>query len=141
MAEENKVNAQTANTQPEDNGAGKTFTQDEVNRIVSERLARERAKNDSGDQTPDPVTEREKQITIRENKIACKEYLHRNNYPQQLLEVFDTDNETKFKENVERLHKAFPAVFEPIYNAVRETNGSITDNANDTLAAIFKPKH
>ena len=35
-----------AATQPEDNGAqqGRTFTQEEVNRIVSDRLARERAK-------------------------------------------------------------------------------------------------
>ena len=44
MAEETKVNDNAVSTQPEDNGTEKTFTQDEVNRIVSERLSRERAK-------------------------------------------------------------------------------------------------
>lgn len=38
-----------ANTQPEGNGAQseKTFTQEEVNKIVSDRLARDKAKSDA----------------------------------------------------------------------------------------------
>lgn len=44
IMEENKRDIAAA-THPEDNGAtgAKTFTQDEVNRIVSDRLAKERA--------------------------------------------------------------------------------------------------
>lgn len=59
---------QQPNTQPEDHGgSGKLFTQEEVNRIVSERLARERAK-----QTPDPALQ---DLEARENRLKCREYL------------------------------------------------------------------
>ena len=46
MTDNNTQNTtQQANTQPEENGtAGKMFTQEEVNSIVKDRLARERAK-------------------------------------------------------------------------------------------------
>ncbi len=149
MADETNINTQEGgttavqNAKPEsgnNTGAEKTFTQDEVNRIVSERLARERAKNDNSGQTSDPITEREKQLAARESKMACKEYLQSKRYPEQLLEVFNTENETLFKDNVEKLRKAFPYAFEPICNAVRETNGTITGAANDVFSAIFKPK-
>lgn len=50
MNEENKAQNidQPDNSTPEENGGQgeKTFTQEEVNRIISERLARERAKNE-----------------------------------------------------------------------------------------------
>lgn len=59
MSEEVMTNTEQAvdNTQPAGNGkaAEKTFTQEEVNRIVSDRLARERTKA----QQPTPVDERE----------------------------------------------------------------------------------
>ena len=43
MSEEIKNNEpQQQPTQPAENGAGKMFTQEEVNKIVSERLARDR---------------------------------------------------------------------------------------------------
>lgn len=59
------ANEQQETTQPEDNGtqSKKTFTQDEVNKIVSERLARERAKSEA------IYTD----IEARENAIADKE--------------------------------------------------------------------
>lgn len=50
MAEETKISTTKATTHPEDNGAkgqGRTFTQDEVNAIVSKRLAEERSKADN----------------------------------------------------------------------------------------------
>lgn len=40
---ENNIQRQTANSTPEETG-GRTFTQEEVNKIVSDRLAREREK-------------------------------------------------------------------------------------------------
>ena len=59
------ANEQQETTQPEDHGtqSKKTFTQDEVNKIVSERLARERAKSEA------IYTD----IEARENAIADKE--------------------------------------------------------------------
>lgn len=133
MAEETKVNDNTVNTQPEGNGTEKTFTQDEVNRIVSERLARERAKSE-----PTPDEKRESELNARENKMNCKEYLIDHKYPADLLEVFNTDNAEEFKANTEKLLKLFPAIIEPIYNPVRSTANSTVNT--DSFADIFKPK-
>ena len=58
--ENNQNNTQQPNTQPAENGdqgGGKLFTQEEVNTIVRDRLARERAKN-----TPPEPTEEEKRL-------------------------------------------------------------------------------
>ena len=53
--------------QQDQNQQGKTFTQDEVNRIVSERLARAKNTADHGD-----FTERENALNQRENAPRCK---------------------------------------------------------------------
>ena len=60
---------QTTTPTPEETG-GRMFTQEEVNRIVSDRLARERAKAE-----PSPLDEREAAIKARESALDCKEYL------------------------------------------------------------------
>ena len=68
--EENREMTNTnpdAATHPEDKGGagGKTFTQDEVNRIVSDRLAREREKMEA-----DLKSEREKMVAAYEAEKA-----------------------------------------------------------------------
>ncbi len=134
-------NAQnSATTQPEGNGAPggeRTFTQEEVNRIVSERLARERAKTEP--------TEEEKRLAdlkARESKITCNEYLAATGYSKEvsagMLEMFDTSDAEKFKKNVEKLIKTFPAIIEPISNPTAPTD--TTPVGNDILAGIFRPK-
>lgn len=134
-------NAQnSAATQPEGNGTPsgeRTFTQEEVNRIVSERLARERAKTEP--------TEEEKHIAdlkARESKITCNEYLATTGYSREvsagMLEMFDTSDAEQFKKNVEKLVKTFPAIVEPISNPTAPTNTSKADG--DILARIFRPK-
>lgn len=96
--ENNQNNNQQTNTQPADNGeqgSGKLFTQEEVNTIIRDRLARERAKN-----TPAEPTEEEKRLndlTIRENRLACREYVMDQGLPAKLLEVLDTSNQEDFK--------------------------------------------
>lgn len=61
---------QTTTPTPEDSGgAGRMFTQDEVNRIVSDRLAREREKLTQ--QTA--IDEREKALREREQAFEAKE--------------------------------------------------------------------
>ena len=72
MADTNNTNAdpnqQQSNATPAATGepaaTGKTFTQDEVNRIVSDRLAREKAKSE-----PTAADTREKELDERENKL------------------------------------------------------------------------
>ena len=70
MSEE--INTQQQQTQQDPTpGAkgGRTFTQDDVNRIVSERLAHEREKL----QASAKDTEREKALAAREARLDCRE--------------------------------------------------------------------
>lgn len=74
--------------------------------MIQERLARERAKNE-----PTPAELREKELTARENKMSCKEYIAEQKYPSELLELFDTADMEQFKENVEKMKELFPRIF------------------------------
>ncbi len=98
MDENNNQNTeQQPTTQPADNGnqgGGKMFTQEEVNQIVKERLARERAKT----APPEPSEEEKRQADLeaRENKLFCREYVLNNRLPSELLDLFDTSDYENF---------------------------------------------
>lgn len=116
---------------------GRTFTQDEVNAIVRDRLAREREKASPQDD------ERERDLSARESRLDCREYINENKYPSALLDVFRTDNAETFKESVEKLVKAFPGILGKetpmgtgsVGNFRRDRSGSTID---DPIAAAFK---
>ena len=98
---ENNTNTQTEgnNTQQTagDSTEPKTFTQEEVNRIVQDRLARERRG------TGQTIEERELDLTRRENRMKCAEKLTEAGYPKELLDILDTSNAETFMENVGKL--------------------------------------
>lgn len=144
MNDENKQNQQPeATTHPEDNGvsANKTFTQEEVNRIVSERLARERTK---AAEEPSEADRREKELAQRENALKCKELvLTSEDYPKELLEVFDTTDFEKFKENADKLLKAFPTIGKKAPRVVKSQYAPINPACGydgGRLADAFKPR-
>lgn len=104
-----EVQPQQTNANPAGTG-GKTFTQEEVNRIVADRLARERSKA-APKQTPDPLAEREKDLAAREHAMQCRELVAGNkHYPAQLLDVLDTSNFDAFKKQADKLLAAFPNI-------------------------------
>lgn len=88
MAEQMNQNADPAAGQ----GTGeKTFTQDDVNRIVQERLAKEKAKN-SGEAD---FAKREQELAQRELHMTAKELLSEKGLPVQLFDALNcTDKET-----------------------------------------------
>ena len=134
-AENNNMNTGANNAAGANAGTEKTFTQEEVNNIVQERLARERAKNE-----PTPAELREKELTARENKMSCKEYIAEQKYPSELLDLFDTADMEQFKGNVEKMKELFPRIFMPpskIPIAVRGCSlGGVTKP--DPIAAAFR---
>ncbi len=65
-------------TQPEDE---KTFTQEELNHIVSKRLAKEKQKNEAD------IAKREAELNKREFQLQAKELLKKNDLPDTLLDV------------------------------------------------------
>lgn len=79
MSEEIKntnTNEQPDNSTPEDKGGKggeKLFTQEDVNRIVADRLAKERAKGQ-----PSAADQREQELAQRELALECRDYLERH---------------------------------------------------------------
>lgn len=143
MSEE--INTQQQTQQDPTPGAkgGRTFTQDDVNRIVSERLAHEREKL----QASAKDSEREKALAAREARLDCREYLDTKGYPAALLDVLDSSDTDKFKTAVEKLVQTFPQITGGSSTPTRHFEGwkpgGATDRSSaapDPIAAAFKPK-
>lgn len=139
---------QGAPTQPEDNGSTeKVFTQEDVNRIVQERLARERAKTPADQLTE--MQERTADLEKREAALSCREYIAENGYSKALLDVFSTDNADAFKGSIDALHKAFPGLdlsegsrqTKPLSTGMSHECGSECWRGYDDIASAFKPKY
>ena len=143
MSEEVKntnINEPPTNSTPEDKGGlggEKMFTQEEVNRIVSERLNREREKLTQ----PPQEDEREKALKAREARLDCRDYLDGKKYPAALLDILNTDDVEKFKTAADAFAKAFPDVVTSSGPTIINTSGKHSGSSanNDPLAAAFKP--
>ena len=123
-----------------DQGGARTFTQEDVNRIVSERLARDRADRAA---TPSPADEREQALKAREARMDCRDYLDSKKYPAALLDVLDTSDVEKFKAAADLLIEKFPAIVggalpaAPVPQIVLPAGRT---PGPDPIAAAFKPK-
>lgn len=96
MAEENKNTQQGENTEPE---SGKTFTQEEVNKIVQQRLERAKSKE------PDELAKREAELKAREMALTIKEQLSSAGLPQELASVITAKDEQEAIEKINTLKK------------------------------------
>lgn len=123
---------------PEDRGGtGRMFTQEEVNKIVSDRLNREREKLQDGGRTD----EREQALKAREARLDCREYLSTQGYPAALLDVLDSTDAGKFKAAADKLMKAFPAIAaKPIFEGWKPGESMKRGTEPDRIADAFKPK-
>ena len=125
------------NTNPEGSGE-KTFTQEEVNRIISDRLTQERRRSAAPKED-----DREQALKAREARLDCREFLESKKLPSALLDVLDTSNIDDFKSKVALMEKAMPNVFVTITErGAQVVNPPHYDQPNtaDALAAAFKPK-
>lgn len=115
---------------------GKMFTQEDVNRIVSERLARERDKL---------VDDRENELKAREARLDCRDYLDSKKYPAKLLDLLDSSDVEKFKTAADAMVEGFPSIVQPDspmpppYAVGTGTMGRAASGA-DAIADAFKPK-
>ena len=161
--EDNKQTTQGTNTANvptnEEKNAGRTFTQDQLNEIVSQRVKDVQAKQDETvknavaqaiaeerrqaklseeEREKEAKTRREAElkaredsITLRENRIKAQELLSQKNIPIDLVDfVLDLD-ETKTKEKIEILAKT--------YNKSVETG--VTDKLKGTPPTDFSNKN
>lgn len=88
---EQNTNNNTMNNNPE-NGE-RTFTQEEVNRIVGERLAKEKNRGEASlAEREQQFAEREKELANREALIELKEQLKDMGLPAELLPVLNVQD-------------------------------------------------
>ena len=80
--DENKA----TNTNPESGAGEKTFSQDDVNRIVGERLAAEKRKGEAA------LAEREQQLAQRALLLTAKEKLTESGLPVELLDALNVSS-------------------------------------------------
>lgn len=76
----------TMNNQNPDGAGEKTFTQEQVNQIISDRLARDRAKGEAA------LAEREQQLAQRELLLTAKEKLTENGLPVELVDALNVSS-------------------------------------------------
>lgn len=145
MTENTNLNTnQPATPTPEGTGdqGEKMFSQADVNRIVSERLAREKAKAE-----PTAIDERETALKAREARLDCRDYLEKLSTGGKvasgvlgLLDVLDTTDSEKFKKTVSALLEmgAFNPQHEPLKIHRVDIQGS--PSSEDMIAAAFRPK-
>lgn len=148
MEVENNVpvtNTMPTNSTPEANGGQgeKMFTQDELNRIVSERLNRERekyAQQPKEDERETALRERENGLKARESRLACRDYLDDKTLPRELLDLIGTDDAEKFKETVEKLVELAPKIYKNPQLEKVVIKGVTNPGPVDRIAEAFKPK-
>lgn len=137
--EDNKTITQGTNTASvptnEDNKAGKSFTQADMDNLAGKIRGEEKAKNDQAikDAVANAIAEYERQakltqeekdkeartkreaelkerennITLRERRLQAQELLSQKNIPIDLVDFVVDLDETKTKENVEKLAKTY----------------------------------
>lgn len=100
--EDNTIN-QNTNPATEQSAGEKTFTQEDVNRIVGERLAKEKAKN-SGEAD---FAKREQELARRELHMTAKELLSEKGLPVQIVDALNCADEETMKKSIETFEKVF----------------------------------
>lgn len=118
MENQNQGNNTAADTGREDQQQEKTFTQEEVNRIVQDRLARVKAAGS--------MDQREAALQERENALYAREAVEAAGLEKELAEELrGMDKETVDK--IIRIVTPYAQkASEPIYNAVGPTGGAET---------------
>lgn len=81
----------------------RTFTQEDVNRIVQERLAKEKGKG-SGN-IDEELNKREAELDLRERKLTAKEKLRENGLPDYLVDALNMNTDEDFQKSMEAILK------------------------------------
>lgn len=92
------MNEKTNNQQQ---GIEKMFTQSDVNRIIGERLSRDKLKGN------EDLEKRESELMARELKFIAKQLLAEKGLPSELADILKLESEASVTEAVELLTKLF----------------------------------
>ena len=111
--------AEEKETRPEQN---KTFTQEEVDKIVEKRLIRERKKFanvlDGKDPREEEIEERERAVAIRELQADAKGLLAEKGLPMEALELLNYTSKELCKKSIEALDVVMKAAVTARMNVI-----------------------
>lgn len=101
----NEADTHTGGTQTSTGAAQteRTFTQEDVNRIVQERLAKEKSKGSGS--IEDELNKRAADLDLRERKLTAREKLHENGLPDYLVDALNMNTDEDFQKSMEAVLK------------------------------------
>lgn len=107
--------------------AGRTFTQDDVNRIVQERLAKEKGKGS------EELDKRAAELDLRERKMNAVQKLRENGLPDYLVDALNMETDDAFQKSIEAINKmkGETALGEPRVIGTGNPIGVVTKPGND----------
>lgn len=106
----------------------KTFTQEDVNRIVQDRLAKEKGKTDAA------LAEREAGLKAREKVLETREKLAGAGLPGELLNAFSLHSEGKVDEAIAILAQHYKQAQKAEEGGVVVTHGAKTTDISNFAA-------
>lgn len=122
----------------------KSFTQDDVNRIVQERLARERERINSMINEDEGIR---KELTESRLRLNATKELSGAGYPVEIVDMVDCADEKACKESIARVKKVYDLAYKKAVDDIYRTNGRTPGKGNagggsveDKLHNAFFPK-
>lgn len=125
MENNNVTNNTQQGTQQADQAGERTFTQEDVNRIVQERLARAKTSNE-----PD---ERELALQARENALYVSEKIAENGLPKEIAEEFKGMDKVTIDKCIKIIAPFAKKASEPIHNPVGPIGNGSSGNEDTAI--------
>ena len=95
----NNTSLEGSQTGTEGTQGERTFTQDDVNRIVQERLAKEKGKGN------DELNKRAAELDKRERRMNAIDELRKNGLPDYLVDALNMNTDEDFQKSLEAIKK------------------------------------
>lgn len=111
----------------------KSFTQDDVNRIVQERLARERERINSMINEDEGIR---KELTESRLKLTATKELNAAGYPVEIVDMVDCTDEKACKESIARVKKVYDLAYKKAVDDIYKGNGRTPSKGNDVARSI-----
>lgn len=132
---DNAQNTSTEGTQTStaDTQAERTFTQDDVNRIVQERLAKEKGKGS------EDLERKAAELDKRERRMNAIDELRKNDLPDYLVDALNMETDEAFRQSMEAIKKMKGESTNAPGTVIRIGNpiGTVTKYGGDGLREAF----
>ena len=130
---EDLTNTSTEGTQTNTDGVqqGKTFTQEDVNRIVQERLAKEKSKGS------EELDKRAAELDKRERRMNAVDELRKNGLPDYLVDALNMETDEAFQQSMEAIKKMKGETAAAQEVIIGSIPGTVKKGGSDNLRDAF----